>query len=427
MNLHDSERMAGYLERMGYRSCPEVESADLLLVNSCSIREKADHKAFSLLGILKKLKEDNPEKLLVFAGCTAQLQGERVFKRAPYVDIVLGAQHLDRLPELIKEKQKGRLIEVSDNRAGDQDVFPRSLKAPAQAAKESPTKARVTIVEGCDNFCSYCVVPYARGRERSRPYREIEAEVRKLVDRGCREITLLGQNVNSYGKNTGHSLAFLLKRLNEINDLKRIRFVTSNPIDFGSDLIEAIGSLEKVCEHVHLPVQAGSDRILKLMNRKYTAEKYLRKVEKLKKAVPGVAVTSDIMVGFPGETEDDFQKTLDLIRQVKFDNFYSFIYDDRPRTRAASLPGRIPRKVSSARFARLAAVQKTIFQQITGTMLGREMEVLVEEESGQPGYLTGITRTNRIIHFMGSRKMAGQLRSVRVEEVSGNSLRGRLV
>lgn len=424
MNEHDSERIAGILAERGYVAASEAESADLVLINTCSVREKADQKAFSFLGRLQELKIKNPTLKIALCGCTAQLLGKKIVKRAPYVDLVFGTQNIDRLGALLEEMDKHprRLVEIVPNKA--------KASSNGIGIRTHPYKAWVTIMEGCDNFCSYCVVPYARGREKSREAEEIVAEVTELARQGVREVTLLGQNVNSYGKGLGNGANFsdLLSRINAVEGLDRIRFVTSHPKDFSPEVIGAMRDLRKVCEHIHLPVQAGSDRILAAMNRNYTAAEYLEKVRLLREAVPDVSLSTDIIVAFPGETEEDFQATLELVEAVEYDSLFSFIFSPRPGIKADDLGTPVSRQTAGERFNRLLQLQKKIEKRKQTDEVGKIFEVLVEGTSkSNDNRLSGRTRTNKLVHFQGSDKLVGQLVSVKITQALAHSLLGELM
>lgn len=423
MNEHDSERMAGILSEKGYSPVSVMEDADLVLINTCSVREKADQKAFSLLGRLREIKLTKPDLKIGFCGCTAQLWKEKVLKRAPYVDFVFGTQNIERL---------GTFLDQGDNPAGPRVEIVENSKTPSPIGKRVRSdsfKAWVTIMEGCDNFCSYCVVPYTRGRERSREMDEVILEVEELASQGVREVTLLGQNVNSYGKNLENGANFpnLLSRINTVSGLERIRFVTSHPKDFSPELIAAMRDFEKVCEHIHLPVQAGSDTVLAAMNRGYTAGDYYEKVNCLREAIPDVSLATDIIVGFPGETERDFQDTLELVEKVGFDSMFTFIYSPRPGIKALS-GDPIPREVARGRFEKLLALQKGIQERKGMAEAGKVFEVLVEGISkSDTSRLSGRTRKNKLVHFQGSQDLIGELVNVRITDVLAHSMLGELI
>ena len=424
MNEHDSEQIAGLLGEQGYRASADPRQADVIVVNTCSVREKAQQKVFSLLGRLRDLKRQRPELILAVCGCLAQGLKARVRARAPYVDLVFGTQNIEQLPVLLQrvEKERRAQVEIVQGRK-----TPTERRNPVRA---SSFKAWVAIMEGCDNFCAYCMVPYVRGRERSRPSREIVREVRRLAREGIKEITLLGQNVNSYGRNLAGEVSFsgLLYLLHEIEGIERIRFLTSHPKDFGRDLVRAMRELPKVCEHVHLPLQAGSDAVLQAMNRRYTAREYLEKVRLLREAVPEVEISTDIIVGFPGEDEEDFARTLWMLRQVRFDSLFSFIYSDRPPTRDKIKAPRVPGAVARERFQRLWRLQDEIAACKSRRLVGRRMQLLVEGPSkNNPLLLSGRTRSNRLVHFEGGKELTGRFVTVKISAAGKHSLRGRLL
>ncbi|MEK7375258.1 MAG: tRNA (N6-isopentenyl adenosine(37)-C2)-methylthiotransferase MiaB, partial [Thermodesulfobacteriota bacterium] len=347
MNVQDSEKMAALLQDSGYEATDDPKRADLILVNTCSIREKAAQKIYSQLGRFRALKEQNPHLLIGVGGCLAQQRGNRLFRRAPYLDLVFGTHQIHRLPELIEAREQtgGRIAETGFcERVCSLDI---PALPPAGAISTF-----ITIMQGCNNFCAYCVVPHLRGREESRPLPEIVREVENLAARGIRQVTLLGQNVNSYGKTLGGGPDFadLVHALGKVAGIERIRFTTSHPKDLSTKLIDCFGEVASLCEHIHLPVQAGSDRVLKRMNRGYTAETYREKVAALHRACPGISVTSDVIVGFPGEEEDDFQATLALMREIRFDNLFSFQYSEREGTAAVGMDGTVCDSVKCERL-----------------------------------------------------------------------------
>jgi tRNA-2-methylthio-N6-dimethylallyladenosine synthase len=425
MNEHDSEKLAGLLEAEGYQPTTELERADVILLNTCCIRQKAEQKALSFLGRLKVLKEKRPELIIGLCGCLAQSQGADILRRTPQLELVLGTHNLQRLPQLLKEVASRRKPRLELG----QQPLPLSAEPPP-VSRNNPYQAWVAIMEGCDNYCTYCVVPYTRGRERSRPPGDILAEVRRLADNGCKEITLLGQNVNSYGKNLNNGIDFprLLERLNQIPGIQRIRFVTSHPKDLSPALVQSMARLSKVCEHLHLPLQSGSDRVLQAMNRGYTLEEYLGKVRLLRELIPEISITTDIIVGFPGETEEDFEQTLKAIELAQFDSLFSFIYSDRPHTAALKLDHKVPRRLSQQRFQRLIRLQEEIARCRRRLEIGRQEEVLVEGPSKtDPGRLTGRTRSNKLVHFAGSLELTGKLIQVRITRAGKHSFQGEMV
>jgi len=341
MNVYDSEKMVQLLQGCNYQVTSDLTQADLIILNTCSIREKPEHKVYSILGRLKRYKDRKPDLILGVGGCVAQQEGEKLFEKAPYLDFIFGTHSINKLPHLLKMVEEGKAkvgeTTICENGYFDEGVFDSFSKK---------VSSYVSIIRGCNNFCSFCVVPYVRGRERSRPKEEILKEVEHLSQRGVKEVVLLGQNVNSYGNDLGSNGDFpdLLVSINEVEGIERIRFITSHPKDLIDDLIGCFKELDKVCEHIHLPVQSGSTKILKLMNRGYTRENYLEKVNKLRKVCPEIGITSDVIVGFPQETKKDFEDTLELMREVKFDDLFSFQYSDRPMTHANLFKGKVSRE-----------------------------------------------------------------------------------
>ena len=424
MNEHDSERLAGLLQAEGYLPADEPEAADIILVNTCSVRRKAEQKAYSQLGRLGLIKAARPDIIIGVCGCMAQSQREAVLEQSPFVDLALGTHNLEHLPKLLKRLEQSQTpqLEVLDQaecRSSTPDNLPR----------HNPYRAWVTIMEGCNNFCTYCIVPYVRGREHSRPMGDIVREVEKLAASGYKEVILLGQNVNSYGNGCPNTdFAQLLERLNQIESLSRIRFVTNHPKDLSPRLITAMADLDKVCEQIHLPVQSGSDRILQAMNRRYTQAGYLAKIRALREQVPGISITTDIMVGFPGETEEDFEQTLEVVRQARFDSIFSFIYGDRPRTAAGKFEPKVTKAAAQARFDRLIALQRQISAEDQDKLQGQLIEVLVEDYSKtDPAKLTGRTRTNRRVHFEGPADLIGGMIQVQITRATKNCCLGKLI
>jgi tRNA-2-methylthio-N6-dimethylallyladenosine synthase len=426
MNEHDSEKMAGLLKAEGYHESEGLDDAGLVLINTCSIREKAEQKFYSELGKLRKLKEQNPSLKIAVSGCIAQQEGKSILKRAPYVDVLLGNQNIEKLPSLINEAA-GRppaSIEFADGY--EHIIIP--------AARESAVTSFVNIMYGCDNFCSYCVVPFVRGRERSRRPRDIVLEIEALVESGCREVTLLGQNVNSYGKRGGKEesrcdFSALLEMINHIEGLERIRFVTSHPKDLSDSLIDAMAKLPKVCNAIHLPLQSASDGVLARMNRKYDFAGYMEKLNGLQKAVPDLAVSTDIIVGFPGETEDDFQATVRALLDVRYDSIFAFKYSKRPNTDALKLPGHLPEDVKVRRLDEVLELQNRIMQEKIYARVGLIEEVLVEgpDKSGEPDRLSGKSRQGKIVNFKGPRSLVGKLVRIKITEGKKHSLIGEII
>ena len=423
MNEHDSERMSGILQSQGLVPAATVDDAEMVILNTCSIREKAEQKFYSELGRLAHLKgRDGKRAMIAVAGCIAQQEGNKLLSRTPSVDLVIGPSDIARLSDMVEQRRDGGRPVVETG--GDPEYHHKLVPA----ARTDGLKAWVSIMYGCDNFCTYCVVPYLRGRERSRPPRDIVAEVRGLAARGYREITFLGQNVNSYGKGLETPCSFpeLLRQVQEVDGIERIRFVTSHPRDLSDGLIGAIRDLPKVCESIHLPVQSGSDRILASMHRRYTSDEYRDKVLRLRDAVPAVSLTTDIIVGFPGEGDEDFAMTLQILRDMQFDTLFAFKYSKRPNTRALDLPGHLSEQVKEDRLEQVFALQKDITLRKNGRHVGSVQEVLVEGESRKGKTLTGRTRGNMAVNFAGPRHLKGSLVKVRITSAGPNSLSGDL-
>lgn len=426
MNEEDSERMSGILENMGYIESDDKFDSDLIILNTCCVRENPENKVFGNLGALKSIKKKRPEVLIAVCGCMMQEKGmaETIKTKFPFVDLIFGTYNLHRLPELIENASNSRktFIEVWEKEGEIVEGIPVHHK--------SDIKAFVTIMHGCNNFCSYCIVPYTRGRERSRKPEEIVKEITGLAKQGYKEITLLGQNVNSYGKDLENtSFADLIRMINDIDGIERIRFMTSHPKDLTDDLIMAIKECPKACEHIHLPVQSGSTKILKAMNRKYTKEQYIKLSEKIKKEIPGVALTTDIIVGFPGETEEDFEETLDLVKKVRFDSAFTFIYSVRKGTPAAKFKDQVPEKIKHDRFNRLLEVVNQIGDELYQEYKGKTVEVLVEEISKtDEAKMSGRTRTGKLVHFTGGdTSLIGKLVNVKITQAEMYILIGELV
>ncbi len=422
MNEHDSERMAGILRTRGYTASSHAETADMIILNTCSIREKAEQKFYSELGRLKGLKTSNPDMKIAVAGCIAQQEGKGLLARAPYVDIIVGPSDIGSLSTLVEKKQ-GQTSPIVET-AGDPDY--QRKKIPSE--RKDKLKAWVSIMYGCDNFCTYCVVPYLRGRERSRHPDDVVQEVSELARAGYKEITLLGQNVNSYGKGLQQDVSFpeLLERVNDIPDIERIRFVTSHPRDLSEDLIAALRDLPKVCESLHLPVQSGSDSMLAAMNRRYTHEDYLAKISRLRHAVPDIALTTDIIVGFPGETDQDFEMTMRLLESIQYDGIFAFKYSQRPGTAALRLSGHLPEEIREKRLEEVLALQKEISEKKNRDHIGTKREILIDGFSKKGGALTGRTRGNRVVNVEADASLIGSLVTVRITAAGANSLTGQI-
>ena len=426
MNVYDSERMADALAASGFAQSTDVNDADVIVLNTCHIREKATEKIYSELGRYKGLKESNPDLRIVVAGCVAQAEGEEIVGRQPMVDVVVGPQAYHRLPELIERSNGGsRQVDTDFPKVSKFDQLP-----DRPAARRRNPSAFLTVQEGCDKFCTFCVVPYTRGAEVSRPVAGVREEAERLVARGVREITLLGQNVNAYHgpgpDGREWPLARLITDLAEIDGLERIRFTTSHPNDMTDDLIEAHGSCTKLMPYLHLPVQSGSDRILKRMNRRYSASEYLRTVDRIRSARPDILLSSDFIVGFPEEDESDFEATLDLVRDVEFGQSYSFRYSARPGTPAAERP-QVDPDVSSERLQRLQELLKSQQRSAQDAMVGRDLAVLFEREGRRDGQLVGKSEYLHAVHADCGMHMIGTVGRVRIMRSGPNSLTGQLV
>ena len=425
MNVHDSEQMAALLAPVGYKMTDNLKLADLILLNTCSIREKAAHKVYSKLGRISKLKEQNPELIIGVGGCLAQQLGTKFHKKVGHLDFVFGTHNIYRSPQLIAtiKKKRGKITEVDFHKSLNSiGVF-----APPQGGAIS---AFVTIMQGCNNFCAYCVVPYLRGPEMSRPPEDIIEEIKKLADCGIREVTLLGQNVNSYGKTLGNGLNFasLIKKIGKISGIKRIRFTTSHPRDLSYGLINCFAEEEKLCEHIHLPVQSGSNRILALMNRGYTVEEYMQKVDHLRKIRPLISITSDIIVGFPGETQNDYQETIDMMEKIRFDSVFSFKYSERKGTAAQKLEGKVEECEKLRRLEQLQMLQDQHTLEKNTAMESSKQELLVEGKSkNSENDLMGRTSSWRIVNFKGELELIGKLVDVKISKAYLHSLRGKLI
>jgi tRNA-2-methylthio-N6-dimethylallyladenosine synthase len=426
MNVHDSEKMLSILAEHDYRPTKDIHRADVILLNTCSVRAKPEHKVYSTLGRLEKLKERSHQLIIGVGGCVAQQEGPRLLDRIGHLDLVLGTHNIHRLPELIRDVQATRKTVC----AVDFYDEVRSLDISPIPSNGEKLQSYVTIMQGCDNFCSFCIVPNVRGRQKSRPSENILGEIRTLSKRNVREVALLGQNVNSYGRDLSGGLTFsqLLTHINEIEGIWRIRFTTSHPKDISEGLIVAFGKLEKVCKHIHLPFQSGSDRVLERMNRGYTLKQYMEKARLLREACPDIGITADVMVGFPGEEERDFQETLDLIQRVQFDNLFSFKYSPRKGIEAARFPDQIDGSTKSRRLRILQELQKQITLERNQVLEGRHEEILVEGASKRgKGEMTGRTSSNKVVNFTGNPDLIGQLVKVRIEEGYANSLKGKII
>ena len=424
MNHHDSEKVAGTLSQMGYVSTEDASEADLLLLNTCNIREKANQKVFSRLGALQKTYGAKPGAKVGLLGCMAQMEGPKIFDRAPNVDLVVGSSSYSFIPQLIQKLEEGEqhVIDVSQDSDRLFETYPQS--------RENPYKAFVTIMEGCNRFCAFCVVPYTRGPERSRPGDHVLAEIQRLASEGYPEVMLLGQTVNSWRDPAGGipSFAELLKRVAAVPGIRRVRFTSPHPSDFHPEIVEVMETTPEVCNQVHLPVQSGSSEVLRRMKRDYTREEYLRRIEFIQSSPCDIALSTDVIVGFPGESQEQFEETLSLLEQVRYDQIFSFKYSARPGTEAFEFGDTIPEDEKSRRLAVLQEFQRKIQIQRNAALVGREFEIFVEGKS-QKGLneLMGRTSQNKIVNFAGSPELLGKFAQVRVTQSFPNSLAGELI
>jgi tRNA-2-methylthio-N6-dimethylallyladenosine synthase len=422
MNVHDSEKVAGVLLGRGYQQVETVDEAKLVLYNTCSIREKAAQKIFSRLGAYRKYSGE--EKIIAVLGCVAQQEGEEIFERSPWVRLVCGSASYSKLPDLIRE------LEAGNRRVMGLDTDTDATFETEITRRDNPFRAYLTIIEGCDKACSYCVVPHTRGPERSRASASVLEEVRRLADAGYSEIQLLGQTVNSYLDPSAKRVSFaeLLVAVAAVKGIRRVRFTTSHPRDFGRDIVEAIDSVPELCDHVHLPVQSGSTRILREMLRTYTRQEYLEKIAMIREARRPISVTSDIIVGFPGETEEDLEETLTLLDAAQYDGVFAFQYSPRPNTTAQHMPDAIPEEEKGRRLALVMDRQREIQRSRNETLVGERFEVLVDGASRRPNQWSGRSSSNRILNFTSPRKnLLGEYVAVRVSSSSPNCLIGEHV
>lgn len=426
MNDHDSEKISYILENMGYKPTDNKEDSDLIIFNTCLVRENAELKVYGQLGALKHLKRIKPDLIIGICGCMPQRENirEYITTKLKHVDLIFGPNNIHKLPQLINnhlQTGKTEIDIVEDSREILEDIHYN---------RKYSYKSFVNIMYGCNNFCTYCIVPYTRGRESSREPKNILREIELLAEEGCKEVTLLGQNVNSYGKTLDNPVTFaeLLREVNKIKGIERIRFMTSHPKDMSDELIYAMRDCEKVCEHLHLPVQSGSNILLESMNRKYTVEHYLSLIDKVKKEIPNIALTTDIIVGFPGETEKDFQDTLELVKQVKYDSAFTFLYSIREGTIAAKMKDQIPDDLKHERFERLLDTLYPIFYENNKKYKDKIVDVLVEDVSKTDDkILSGRTRTNKLIHFKGDKNLIGKFVNVKVTDFKTFTMEGKIV
>ena len=448
MNVYDSQKMATILTPLGYKATSSINKADLIILNTCSIREKAEQKVFSFLGRLSRLKRNNPNLIIGVGGCVAQQEGEKILQRVPHIDLVFGTHAIPRLPRIIEqiEKKRYRIVDIKMS-----ETIIETEPVAEHSDNGKPSKF-ITIMQGCENYCSYCVVPYVRGKEISRKPDDIIKEIKMLVRQGSKEVTLLGQNVNSFGKKQKLcSFSELLFMVNEINGLSRIRFTTSHPKDLSDDLVASFKDLPKLCNHIHLPVQSGSNRVLKKMNRRYTKEHYLHKIDKLRKTCPDIAISSDIIVGFPGETDADFNETLSLIKQVQYDGLFAFIYSDRPNAPASFFSEKVSQQDKKNRLQCILELQNKYTLQKNSALVGSTVQILVEglskmqkknplTNSNTSLQWTGRSTTNKIVNFVNEYKQInihtnnltenifnGMLLEIQIEKAFSHSLWGKPV
>ena len=426
MNARDSEKLEGILEAVGYQKTEQEERADFVIYNTCTVRENANQRVYGRLGYLGKQKKKHPHMMIALCGCMMQESHvvEKLKKSYRFVDLIFGTHNIFRFAELLCQAMNSDRMVVDIWKDTDQIVEDLPVD------RKYSFKSGVNIMFGCNNFCSYCIVPYVRGRERSRNPDDILKECRTLAADGVTEVMLLGQNVNSYGKNLNPPVTFasLLSQVEQIPGIKRIRFMTSHPKDLSDELIQVMSQSQKICSHLHLPLQSGSSRILKKMNRRYTKGQYLELVDRIRAAVPDISLTTDIIVGFPGETEEDFQETLDVVRKVRYDSAFTFIYSKRSGTPAAIMEDQVPPEVVKDRFDRLLQLVQEISRQMSSRFTGTVQEVLTEEVNGQdPSLVTGRMSNNLLVHFPGDASMIGSYRKVRLDECKGFYYMGTLV
>jgi len=422
MNEYDSERILYLLEKEGYRRTFNIEESDIIVINTCAVREKAKNRLYGHIGNLKRIKEKNPKLLICIGGCTAQNLGERILRDFPFVDIIFGTHNISELPQLIKTQKLSRSSICSVKAKG----FDYDLE---KAKRTFKFKAYVPITIGCNNYCSYCIVPDFRVREISISPKDIIKNINKLVSDGVVEVTLLGQNVNSYGKDLGSSISFpgLLEEVSSIKGLKRIRFITSHPKDFSKDIVNVMKDRNNIVNHIHLPLQAGSDKILKLMNRGYTAKQYMDIVSYIREKIPGCSITTDLIVGFPGELKDDFTKTLDMVKKIRFNRAFTFIYSPRDGTKASKMADIVPLEEKKTWFSELVKVQNEISYQENKKLVGKKVEVLVEGKSKKDNdMLEGRLENNTIVNFKGDEKLIGNFVQVKITEAKSFYLLGKL-
>lgn len=423
MNVHESEKIAGMLVDIGYDAASSYEEADVIVFNTCCIRDTAEKRAYGNIGALKSMKKADPDKTIVVVGCMTQQKGgaEALKKKFPFVDIILGTNSLDKLPVLLQEKRAKSRIAVNEDPTVD-------LSTELPIYRTSGTNAWINIMYGCNNFCTYCIVPYVRGRERSRAIADVIADVKQVLSEGYKEITLLGQNVDSYGNDLkdGTNFAGLLKEIAALDGKFRLRFMTSHPKDFNKEVVDVIAASSNICHNIHLPIQSGSNEILRRMNRKYTVEQYLEIIDYIKAKMPDVGITSDIMIGFPGETEEDFLLTCDLVKKVRFSNAFTFVYSPRKGTPAATME-QIPADVKKSRITRLVKLQNDITKELSDLYLGNVYEILIEDVNPKyPGTVCGRTDSGRLVTIDGDPSLIGSFVNVKITKSRSASLFGEI-
>ncbi len=422
MNVNDSERMYSLLEMANFTPVPTPEQASLIIINSCSVREKPVHKVYSEVGTFRKLREKNPDLKIGVGGCVGSQEKDNLVKKQPMIDFVFGTDTIDKLPEIIAK------VYQSEGPTIDTQFAHRAPYYVETLIRNPGVSTFVNVTKGCDNFCTFCVVPYTRGREKSRPYTHVLKDVQELIQRGVKEITLLGQNVNSYESECGKDFADLLKGLAVETNIERIRYTTSHPKDFDEKLMDVMAQHQnKICEYIHLPVQSGSSRILHTMNRGYTREQYLEKIQKIKSIIPNVVLSTDIIVGFPGETEEDFQETVRLVQDVAYETIFAFKYSPRPFTKAARFEDQVPESVKERRLAELFEAHNKISFELAKQYEGQVLQVLVEDYSEERGNLHGRSTQNKNVYFLGPKDMVGQTVSVKITKAFPSTLRGEWI
>lgn len=423
MNVNDTERMYSLLEMSNFTPVQTAEEASVIIINACSIREKPVHKVYSEVGTYRKMKEKNPDLRIGVGGCVGQQEKENLIKKQPMIDFVFGTDTIDTLPNLVAqvyEKENARVINAK--------VEHRAPYHVETMVRNPGVSTFVNIAKGCDNFCTFCVVPYTRGREKSRPLQHVLNDVRALIKRGVKEVTLLGQNVNSYNSECGADFADLLERVAKDTGIERVRYTTSHPKDFNQKLVDVMyANQPKVCEYIHLPFQSGNSRILERMNRGYTREQYLEKIQMIKKAIPNVVLSTDIIVGFPGETEEEFQDTISLVQEVGFETIFAFKYSPRPFTKAAKMEDQVPEDVKTERLNRLFDTHDIMAFELAKRYEGLTLQVLVEKAEPTEGKVSGRTPENKLVHFLGSSDLIGKTVPVKVTKAFPAVLRGELV